>query len=99
MMRKIIPVVLSVLLAAAPASAGQLVHVSGPVGMGSIGGFGETARNYSPIIKQASYCYRDCDICRQVCYESYRINCYGPGCRQSFVLCMRDCWYNICRQC
>lgn len=99
MFQKIIPVLLSVLLAAGSASAGQLSYISASGSTPSFEGFGNTIRNFSPIVKQASYCTRDCTICRDICYQTYRIDCYGPGCRQSFVLCMRDCWYNICRQC
>lgn len=99
MFRKIIPVLLSALMFAGSASAGQLIQVSGPAGAPIYEGFGNTTRNYSPIVKQASYCTRDCTYCRDGCYETYRLNCHEGWCRQSFVLCMRDCWYNICRQC
>jgi len=63
-----------------------------------LNGPASTARNFSPIVK-ANYCTRDCDYCRSACYNTYRVNCYAPGCRQSFTLCMRDCWYNVCKWC
>lgn len=99
MFSKIIPVMLSVVMLAGSASAGQLSKVSSQAGLPVFDQFGSVVRDFSPIVKQASYCTGDCTICRDICYESYRLNCYGEGCRQSFVLCMRDCWYNICRQC
>lgn len=49
--------------------------------------------------RPVSYCKRDCENCRSYCYNTYRLNCYDDYCRQSFTLCMRDCWNNICRQC
>lgn len=99
MFKKIIPVFLSALMIAGSASAGQLVRVSAASGSFGLESFGGVTRNFSPIVRQAGYCRADCDNCRSVCYNTYRVNCYADYCRQSFTLCMRDCWYNICRQC
>jgi hypothetical protein len=39
-----------------------------------------------------------CRACRRDCYARYRVYCgYSEGCRRSFTLCMRDCWYGYCR--
>lgn len=79
-------------------TAGELVPVSTMPGFSAFDSLGAATRNFSPVAK-ANYCTRDCDYCRSACYNTYRVNCYGPGCRQSFTLCMRDCWYNVCKWC
>lgn len=99
MLKSVVPVVLSVLMIAGTASAGQVVSVSAASGSAGLDAFGSATRNFSPIVRQASYCRADCEACRSACYNTYRVNCYADHCRQSFTLCMRDCWYNICRQC
>lgn len=38
------------------------------------------------------WCRRECDRCRRYCDWTYRD-------RRAFTLCMRDCWYRICRWC
>lgn len=98
--RKLFLLCLSLMMIAGPAGAGDISLSPTPVSMTSLEQFGTGVRNFSPIVKQAGYyCRRDCTWCRNDCYNAYRINCYGPGCRRSFVLCMRGCWYNICRGC
>ena len=99
MIMKIIPVLLSALMIAGTASATQLTRVSGTPGALVLEELGAAARNFSPLVKQASYCRRDCTWCRDDCYNAYRINCYWEGCRRQFTLCMRGCWYNICKWC
>ena len=100
MVRKLLLVWLSVLMIASSAGAGELNLAPNPAGMTSLERFSTGVRNFSPVVKQAGYyCRRDCDWCRNDCYNAYRINCYWSGCRRSFVLCMRGCWYNICRNC
>lgn len=99
MFTRVIPVLLSVLMIAGSAFAMQPTKVSGTSGVLVLEGFKNAQRNFSPLVRQASYCRRDCTWCRDDCYNAYRINCYGYGCRRQFTLCMRGCWYNICKWC
>jgi hypothetical protein len=52
------------------------------------------------LVKKAGYrCRRDCDWCRRDCYNSFRVRCWGPYCRENFTVCMRHCWERVCRYC
>lgn len=100
MIRKLFLICLSVLMMTSIAGAGELTLGPTPASMTSVERFSEGVRNFSPLVKQASYyCRRDCTWCRNDCYNAYRVNCHGPSCRPNFVLCMRACWENICRNC
>lgn len=82
---------------AGSASAGQLS--TAPAGFPTVAPDG-AMNNSRPLVKPVvSYCRRDCEWCRNDCYNTYRVNCYGTGCRQQFTLCMRGCWYTICKWC
>lgn len=92
MIRKTFLVCLAVLMITGTAGAGEILLAPTPASMAGLGQFSTAARDFSPIAKPAGYaCRRDCTRCRNHCYAAYRINCYGPGCRQNFVLCMRSC--------
>ena len=92
---------LAVVAHAAGASAFGMTTAPSAVSLSGTGVFGQIDRNFSPLAKPAQYyyCRRDCKWCRSDCYNTYRINCFYRGCRQQFVLCMRACWNNICRNC
>ncbi|MEM8743468.1 MAG: hypothetical protein AAGF14_02410 [Pseudomonadota bacterium] len=81
-------------------TAAEINPTPSAVNFSSAGALGLTDRHFSPIVKPAQYsCRQSCKWCRSDCYNTYRINCPYAGCRQEFVLCMRGCWNNICRNC
>lgn len=99
MFKRFFLVALSGLMITGSASADQLSVAPTPASFPAFGPDGAMS-NFSPLVKPVvSYCRRDCTWCRNDCYNTYRVYCYGPSCRRQFTLCMRGCWYNICKWC
>lgn len=91
---------LAIVALATGAAAVEMTPAPSAVSYAGGSALGLTDRNFSPLVRPAQYyCRRDCQWCRSDCYNAYRINCFYRGCRQQFVLCMRACWNNICRNC
>jgi hypothetical protein len=47
----------------------------------------------TPSVKSSGGSHGSCELCRNSCYVSYRINSFSS----QFVPCMRGCWNQLCR--
>ena len=78
----------------------NLVASANPAAPGVTGGAGsQSLPAYGAIDPlRLNVQYWACADCRNFCYATWRVRCgYSPYCRRNFVVCMRRCWYRICR--
>ena len=83
-----------------PQSSPPIVQKSSPPAVQSapLSGGGGTInrgryRQSTPRVRSGGS-YGSCELCRNTCYVSYRVNSYSS----QFIPCMRACWNRLCRR-